>query len=142
MIKIELSTNTNSILELDLCKHCKLIWFDSKEISIEEHLAWFENSLNLLDRVLLIVNLNKMPVGCLRFDLEGKVAEISIYLNPIAVGKGLGTQILRSGTKWLKKNYPEIENINALVLRDNVASQKAFLDADYDLSCLKYVKQL
>ena len=117
-------------------------FFDSKEISIEEHLAWFENSLNKSDRVLLVAYLNKMPIGCLRFDLEDKVAEISIYLNPIAVGKGLGTQILRSGTKWLKKNYSDVENINALVLRDNVASQKAFLDAGYDLNCLKYVKQL
>jgi RimJ/RimL family protein N-acetyltransferase len=117
-------------------------FFNSGEISIEEHSAWFENSLKMSDRILLVASSKKNPVGCLRFDFHDKAAEVSIYLNPTAVGKGLGTGILEYGTRWLKKNHPEIETINALVLRNNMASQKVFSDAGYDLNYLSYSKQL
>lgn len=106
-------------------------FLNSEPVSIETHRVWFQNSLNNPDRVLLIGEVNAQPVGVLRYDIEGNEALISVYLDPDVTGHGLGSQLIRRGSEWIKSNFKQIHVINAEILRQNIASLRAFESAGY-----------
>nr|WP_229309696.1 GNAT family N-acetyltransferase [Legionella pneumophila] len=111
-------------------------------IEIADHLRWLQHSLVLPNRRLLIAEHQNNPIGVLRFDIDVLLeqAEVSIYLVPGLAGKGWGTKILESGTEWIKNNLPQIKNLVAKILADNVSSQRAFEKAGYDLNSYIYKK--
>lgn len=105
--------------------------FDPAPIFLEEHRKWFVASLENHNRVLLIGESNGKPVGVLRYDISGSNALISVYLVPGTQGQGIGTQLIRAGSLWLKENIPQIRTIDAEVMSHNVPSIKAFINAGY-----------
>jgi UDP-2,4-diacetamido-2,4,6-trideoxy-beta-L-altropyranose hydrolase len=105
--------------------------FDPKPIAWEDHQRWFRASLGRDDRHLLIGEMDGEAVGVLRYDVEEKWAEISIYLVPGKSGRGLGTALLCAGNAWLALNLPAITSIRAKILPENIPSRKAFLKAGY-----------
>lgn len=105
--------------------------FDSSAIPYEQHLWWFDSSLNNPDRVILIGEISGRPVGVLRYDFVKTTAVISIYLVPGCQGRGVGTQLIRAGSRWVQDNRPQVEVIRAEVLSENVASARAFLASEY-----------
>jgi UDP-2,4-diacetamido-2,4,6-trideoxy-beta-L-altropyranose hydrolase len=104
---------------------------DPREIGWDEHVRWFRNSLNRPDRHILIGELERQPVGVLRYDVAGEGAEISVYLVPGHAGRGLGTALVKAGTDWVAGNLREVASLRARILPENVASQKAFAKAGY-----------
>lgn len=112
-------------------------------IEIENHLRWLQHSLTLPNRRLLIAEHQNKPIGVLRFDIDSlDQAEISIYLVPGLAGKGWGTKILESGTEWVKDNLPQVKNLVAKILMENIGSQRAFEKAGFDLSAYVYKKSI
>lgn len=107
--------------------------FDPSPLNKPDHMKWFEQSLTNLNRCILIAELNKQPIGVLRYDFIESQAEISIYLDPKWVGKGLGTRILSVGTEWIKKHFTHIQTLQAKVIASNVASARAFEKAGFDV---------
>jgi UDP-2,4-diacetamido-2,4,6-trideoxy-beta-L-altropyranose hydrolase len=105
--------------------------FDDKQIPIEAHRSWFRATLENPDRILLIGEINHKPVGVLRYDLSGSEALISVYLVPGGQGKGVGSQLIRCGSQWLKEHRPDIKTIQAEIFKKNVASLLAFESAGY-----------
>ncbi len=71
------------------------------------------------------------PLGTLRFDIRGTIAEISIYLTPDYIGKGCGMTLLAKGEEWLKAFHPEISTIEAKILTTNQRSQRLFVNAGF-----------
>ncbi|TYO98362.1 UDP-2,4-diacetamido-2,4,6-trideoxy-beta-L-altropyranose hydrolase [Geothermobacter ehrlichii] len=116
--------------------------FDSTVIPFEDHQRWFENSLKNPDQVLLVAEATSGPVGVLRYDLKGESATISVYLVPGGQPPGTGPQLIRSGSEWLRQNYPQVLRIFAEILPENIASQKAFKKAGYIKNHLTYVQEL
>lgn len=106
-------------------------FFNSEPVSIETHRIWYQNSLQNPDRVLLIGETDAKPVGVIRYDIAGNEALISVYLVPGTLGHGVGSQLIRCGSEWIRENYPQIVSINAEVFRQNVASRRAFESAGY-----------
>ncbi len=106
--------------------------FDSTIISFDAHAQWFTKTLKNPQRVLLIGEVNHLPIGVLRFDFnEQKQAIVSIYLVPGEEGKGHGSELLKSGNHWLASAHPEITEVIAQILPENTASLKAFEKAGY-----------
>lgn len=101
------------------------------EIAWEEHCDWFRCSMASADRSLLIAEDGEMPVGVLRFDVAGDVADISIFLNPELVGRGYGTAILQEGTAWARRNLEGVKTLRARIKPDNMASSHAFEKAGF-----------
>lgn len=99
---------------------------DPNEIAWESHVQWFRNSLERSDRVLLIACLDGVPVGVLRFDTVKDVAEVSIYLDPARIGKGLGSEILRDGIAWARRSLPAVKQFQANIRENNKASIRLF----------------
>jgi UDP-2,4-diacetamido-2,4,6-trideoxy-beta-L-altropyranose hydrolase len=94
---------------------------DSSRILLEDHERWFGRALTDSKRILLIGESEGNAVGILRYDLEETAALVSINLAPAWRGHGLGTQLLSSGSEWLRRNYPAIREIRAEIISGNTA---------------------
>ena len=104
-----------------------------KEISWDDHRQWFAGVLADRSRHLLIAREKGVRVGVLRFDLEDKVAEISIYVAPGLTGRGYGTAILKAGIEWAQANL-NVVCLAAKVLVENEASVRLFKKAKFSVT--------
>ena len=116
--------------------------FNPEQISLDKHRIWFMESLKNPNRQILIAELHGRSVGVLRYDIDGRLAVISIYTVPGIKGYGIGTQIIRTGSKWLRRHFPDIHKIQAEVLPENIVSKKAFVNAGYTEHHIIYEKVL
>lgn len=121
----------DSVYEWRNAEETRRYIFNDKPISLETHRNWYRNTLHNSCRVLLIGEIGSNPVGVLRYDLTDDEALISIYLVPGGQGQGVGSQLIRCGTQWLRENYPRIRVINAEIFSENKASLRAFESAGY-----------
>jgi UDP-2,4-diacetamido-2,4,6-trideoxy-beta-L-altropyranose hydrolase len=116
--------------------------FDKDIIPFEAHQQWFAKSLDNPDRIILVAEHDNTPAGVLRYDLNAERALVSVYLVPGPKPLGIGTQLIRAGSHWLRTRHPEITTIDAEILGENIASIKAFEKAGYRLNHLTYCKDL
>jgi len=105
--------------------------FDSACIPLETHRTWFLNALANPDRIVLIGEIDGRPVGVVRYDCRCEEALVSVYLVPGMTGQGVGAELIRCGTRWLREHRPEIRRINAEIMGENSASMRAFEQAGY-----------
>jgi RimJ/RimL family protein N-acetyltransferase len=76
---------------------------------------------------LLLGKANMVAVGVLRFDFdEQQGAIVSIYIDPARTGQGMGKGLLRAGVAWLVCNRPDVRQVFAEILPENMASQALF----------------
>lgn len=115
---------------------------NTEPITWEEHQKWFTSVIDSKDRVLLIGQHDKAPVGVVRFDKQNEDAEVSIYLVPDAKHSGQGRNLLLSAEQWIKEKRPDIKCIRASILGSNKHSQSLFLGSDYQVDVTHYMKQL
>ena len=106
-------------------------FFDHGLIKWEDHCRWFEDTIRNSDRVLLVGEFHDQKIGVLRYDNVGEVAVVSLYLLPGTHGQGLGPQLLRVGTDWVKQNFSDVKRIRAEILSSNFSSKRAFEKAEY-----------
>ena len=104
---------------------------DPDPIRREDHFAWLAKTLASKHRDLLIGETDQGPIGVVRFDREGKRAEVAIYLVPGREGKGAGSDLLNAALLWLDRNRPETQVVEAEILEDNHASHHTFLTAGF-----------
>lgn len=120
----------------------KKYFFDSDDLSFSSHMIWLESTLASECRKLLLVYNANADIGVLRYDLVGKKADVSIYLNPLFIGKGLGRVVLESGTTWLKQNCSEVNLVRAKILPDNNASIKTFESVGFLKTFIQYEMEI
>lgn len=96
------------------------------EILYEPHKRWFLNKISAKDCIYFIAELNKTPIGSIRFDInKNNEALLSFLLDPKYHGKGLGKKILENGCNELIKHI-EVSKITGVVHIDNISSLKTF----------------
>jgi spore coat polysaccharide biosynthesis predicted glycosyltransferase SpsG/RimJ/RimL family protein N-acetyltransferase len=105
--------------------------FNAEPISLETHRNWFCKTLENPSRILLIGEIEKRPVGVLRYDFSGDEALISVYLVPGGQGQGVGSHLIRCGSLWMRENHPQIKIVNAEIFAENIASLHAFESAGF-----------
>lgn len=135
-------SDCDSIYEWRNAEETRRHIFDKRVIPIEDHRSWFQNTLTNHDRILLIGEISGRPVGVLRYDFTADQALISVYLVPGGQGQGVGTELIRCGSRWLKENHPEINAVNAEIMNSNVASLRAFEQAGYQEHHVTYQEVL
>lgn len=111
-------------------------------INWETHQRWFATVLGDPERLLLIGEHEDLPVGVVRFDIQGDEAEISIYLVPSVHQPGQGRYLLQNAERWFKANRPTVCKVRANVLGGNERSQRLFLGAGYEVELTRYSKRL
>jgi UDP-2,4-diacetamido-2,4,6-trideoxy-beta-L-altropyranose hydrolase len=116
--------------------------FSPEPIPLESHRLWYGEALTNHSCILLVGELAEKPVGVLRYDLHEAEAVISIYLVPGNHGKGLGVQLIRAGSNWVREHFGQVRTIKAEVLAANISSRKAFLNAGFKEHHLTFKEEL
>ena len=107
---------------------------DSKAIGEQEHMNWFKGVIDSANKILFLALEKNKEIGVVHYNLnEYKAsADVSIYLNPSLIGKGLGKAVLLESIKYLKKNMKKIKKINATVLVENKRSLRMFENCGFE----------
>ncbi len=105
--------------------------FESAPLTWEAHETWVRRTLEREDRCLLVGEDDEGPVGVLRYDVIGEVAEISIYIVPGRFGKGLGKALLRAGVDWALGHLSGVKTLRARIRPANFASIRLFEGAGF-----------
>jgi RimJ/RimL family protein N-acetyltransferase len=106
--------------------------FGSAPIALDEHEAWFRESLGRRDRRLYIVLAGGSESGVVRLDISGQEAEVSIHLAPECRGRGMGIAALQALAD-MAFGALGAERLRARIKRDNSASLAAFRKAGFDV---------
>lgn len=101
--------------------------FDKRELSFADHQEWFKNILNSQNVITYILEKDQIPVGVIRFDIEGEEgAKINYLIDPLEQGKGFGTIILDLGVRKIFEDNWGLKKVYGIVLKENFASIKIF----------------
>lgn len=117
--------------------------FNTSMIPFEDHSRWFQKRVDTQGekQELLIAILGEKPVGQIRFDLEGDVAEISYMIDKEYRGQGFGKKIISEGIMACSLRP---EGYIAQVKKENVASCRIFESCGFEKveegSIIKYFK--
>ena len=115
---------------------------DPAPIPLEQHREWFARVVDDANVALLIGERDGEPIGVLRYDIAGASANVSVYLTPGVHGQGLGTALIRAGTRWLRAHRSEVTHLDARIRCDNAASLDAFANAGYRAGSHVYTRDL
>jgi len=92
----------------------------------ETHVEWFEGKLAEENCLLLVaIDADDVPIGQARFDIEGRVATISISIARDSRGKGRGTSLIRIALARLF-TQTDVREVIAQIRPHNKASRGAF----------------
>jgi UDP-2,4-diacetamido-2,4,6-trideoxy-beta-L-altropyranose hydrolase len=104
---------------------------DPAPIAWNHHQDWWQRSLDLPARSLLIARCGAQKIGVMRFDYHDREALVSIYLDPALTGMGVGKTVLMAGSRWLRHHRPDIIRERAEILPENLRSRRSFELAGY-----------
>lgn len=103
------------------------------EVEREDHLAWLIASLERRDRRLLVVELDGVPIGTVRWDqLSNLDWEVSITVDPDSRGRGVGACVLAAGERWLEAWVGDAVGAVAWLRPENQASARLFAGCGYE----------
>lgn len=105
--------------------------FSTKPISYEEHVEWFQQLSKSSDCKQYIYMYEDEAIGQARISIYGDMAEIGYSICAEKRCKGHGSILLKLIRRQIRSDFPEIKKLIGKVKPDNIASQKAFLDAGY-----------
>ncbi|MFZ4079191.1 MAG: GNAT family N-acetyltransferase [Microbacteriaceae bacterium] len=113
----------------------------TEEVNWTDHDRWFAASMANPRRKIYICEADLgdetvEPVCMVRFDLDdsGEQAEVSINVNPLARGRGFGTEALRSGLRRFSDDWPSVARVTARIRDSNSASVALFTKAGFELA--------
>ena len=102
----------------------------SARVPLSDHRAWLARKLADRNCRLYIAEARKTPIGQLRLERAGRVAEISLSVDGAARGRGVGALMLRRAVTAARREF-HATRLVAYVRPENVASAIAFLKAGY-----------
>ena len=111
----------------------------SEVVLWEDHLRWYESSLENERRLLLICEgkgkIKNCKLGIVRFDFvySARNSEISINLSPSMRGRGYAKECLKKSISYMANERPMCESITAEIKKINRASKNSFERVGFQL---------
>ena len=105
--------------------------FSTEKISYDEHVKWFDRLLNRNDCIQYIYMDDDCSVGQARITLKDDTAEIGYSICREKRRLGDGQDLLHIISERVWEDFPDVKKVYGEVKPENIASQKAFLDAGY-----------
>lgn len=101
----------------------------------DNHMMWFESSLNNKKKLLLICEEteNKEKCAFVRFDIRHSRALVSINLSPGKRGKGLANDCLNKAINFFILKFPSVLFFDAEIKEINTASKNLFIKSGFKL---------
>lgn len=121
---------------------CELLWqwandlavrknaFAQDSISLQCHEKWFFNKLSAPNCYIYIGEIEHIPCGQIRFEVENDDAIIDISVASGFRGIGIGTEIIQKGVQMFFAACP-ITRVKAIILKKNLPSINSFRRADF-----------
>lgn len=97
---------------------------NSLPIDLESHLQWFNRKINDNNCFLYVLEAKGLPIGQVRFDVQGQEATIDYSLDFLVRGRGWASQLVKLGIEKLASGRPVI--FKASVKSWNLASAAVF----------------
>jgi len=107
--------------------------FNTSPILYEEHVAWLSQRLGSDATPIWIFSDGDVPVGQVRFDVAGAVAEIGITVAPERRGRGYGRAMLDAAVRCLRAERRDGVRPRASVLAHNQASLRLFKACGFEV---------
>ncbi len=105
--------------------------FSTDIISWEQHVKWFASKQKDPNCVFyLVLNEADVPLGQVRFDVDGTEATISISLDAKYRGHGYGSQLITLATQKLFQTS-QVQLVHAYIKEGNQASVRAFYKSKF-----------
>lgn len=67
---------------------------NQEKFSFDSHVGWLKKSLKEKNRIIYIAEIDKIPVGTVRTDLDESVYKLSWMVNPKYRGQGIGKRMV------------------------------------------------
>jgi RimJ/RimL family protein N-acetyltransferase len=97
-----------------------------RNVTWEEHAAWFAETMQTKRRLLLVIQVDDVPIGAVRFDdTDEDVSVVSIYLLDRYTGYGIGSTAFAQALEYLVARKP-IQRIDARIVNSNQRSLRFF----------------
>jgi UDP-2,4-diacetamido-2,4,6-trideoxy-beta-L-altropyranose hydrolase len=100
--------------------------FNTNHIQFKEHKIWYKNKIADKKCLFFVAELCKNLIGQLRFDIQEKMAILSMSITHQYNGIGIGTWFLAFGINEVKSSFPQISEIIAHIKDSNSASKLFF----------------
>jgi spore coat polysaccharide biosynthesis predicted glycosyltransferase SpsG/RimJ/RimL family protein N-acetyltransferase len=100
-------------------------------IGQDEHRGWLTRTLAMPDRLLLVVERDREPIGTVRFDRNDDKAEIATTVARDRRSQGVGRQMIREASELYLSAHPDVTEIFADVRGSNQRSLTAFRRAGF-----------
>ena len=132
-------TDINDIFEWRNHPDIRKNSFNQELLSWEEHEKWFMARLNDPDATVYMAYRRKEKIGTIRFEANESAIKTSVMLNPLFLGKGLGSKVIKLGVeRFIMEKKPDMQII-AEIKKDNFTSIKAFTKAGFKEKHLTFV---
>ncbi len=105
---------------------------EGSKITLQEHTKWYKECIiNDSNYIFISEDSKKNKLGMTRFDIDKKKSSaiVSINLNPMFRGLGLGKDILQFGINAFRKSHKI--SLIAIIKKNNLASIKCFERCDF-----------
>ncbi len=112
--------------------------FHTESIPYDDHVRWFQKMMNNDNIAQLLLIDDDVPVGQIRLNIDGEVAEVSYSIAAGSRGRGYGRSILRLIKSYSVENYPTIKKLVAKVKPDNGPSNRLFQSEGYNTEYYYY----
>ncbi len=123
---------------------CRLLWnwvndpavreaaFNTASIPFDDHVEWYEEKLKSSNSYIFIAqDTNSVPIGQIRFDIQGNKVFVDVSVDSKQRGKGFGTAIIRQGAKKIIDRL-ELNSVHAWVKPENKSSREAFRKSGFN----------
>ncbi len=121
--------------------HVRANAFNSNPISYENHLKWYDASMQSKDRIIYILINRDTPIGQIRVDMEDGIGLIDYSIDANYRGTGYGTLIIGLLKDKLIEDSINIKELKGQVKYENISSQKCFENNNYSKEALdEYVE--
>lgn len=104
----------------------------TEKIEYEAHLDWFDKKLKDKDCDFYIYYSGDIPVGQIRIDYKEGIGLISFSIDHRFRGQGHGGILLKLAEDKVIESRPEIDALEGIVKKENIASQKKFEELNYN----------
>jgi RimJ/RimL family protein N-acetyltransferase len=98
---------------------------NKETIEWETHQKWFSKKLSSPDTIMLIAEIDNVPIGQIRFDYEMNRYLIDYSIGKAFRGKSFGYQIVKQGIEFVNK-VSKPKKFEAWVKPENIASKRVF----------------
>ena len=103
---------------------------DSAQIHLEDHKRWFISRLEDPSTLMLIFEVNTLPVAQVRFTKNEGSWELNYSLDEIVRGRGWAQHIVRLALDWVEDVFGS-QKVTATVKKSNLASLNCLLKCGF-----------